>query len=98
VFVGRRGASDLEALRREVGPHFLPHRVVAHHDPDAAEGGLPLLQGRGLVAGRAALYVCRGATCLAPVTEPDSVRPALLQAPPRRPDGFPRASVADVRR
>jgi uncharacterized protein YyaL (SSP411 family) len=93
VFVGRRGASDLEALRREVGPHFIPHRVVAHHDPDAAEGGLPLLQGRGLVAGRAALYVCRGATCLAPVTEPDSVRPALLQAPPRRPDGFPRASA-----
>jgi hypothetical protein len=77
AFVGRRGAPDMEALRREVGCHFLPHRVVAHRDPEAAEGGLPLLRGRDLVAGRAALYVCRGATCLPPVVEPAEIRAAL---------------------
>jgi uncharacterized protein YyaL (SSP411 family) len=40
--------------------------------------GIPLLQGRGLVGGAPAAYVCRGFTCRAPVTDPEDLRAALM--------------------
>ena len=39
---------------------------------------VPLLVGRPLVSGAPAAYVCRGFTCLAPVTTLDALREALL--------------------
>jgi uncharacterized protein len=45
----------------------------------AAEA-VPLLAGRGLVAGGPAAYVCRGFTCQAPVTTPAAVRETLGRA------------------
>jgi uncharacterized protein len=39
---------------------------------------VPLLAGRSLVSGAPAAYVCRGFTCLAPVTTLDALREALL--------------------
>jgi hypothetical protein len=42
-----------------------------------SDGEIPLLTGRGLVGGAPAAYVCRGFTCLAPVTEPGALRAAL---------------------
>ena len=77
ALVGAGGAADLEALRREVGRHYLPNRIVAHGRPDAADAGLPLLAGKGLVDGRAALYVCRDFACQAPVTDPAGIALAL---------------------
>jgi uncharacterized protein YyaL (SSP411 family)/aryl-alcohol dehydrogenase-like predicted oxidoreductase len=73
-----------DALRRAAHARFLPNRVVAHRE---SEGGtLPLLAGKTRVKGRAALYVCRGFACQAPVTEPDAVAAALdgwtADAPP----------------
>ena len=45
----------------------------------AAEAAtVPLLAGRSLVSGAPAAYVCRGFTCLAPVTTLDALREALL--------------------
>ena len=41
-------------------------------------GAIPLLEGRGLVGGAPAAYVCRGFACLAPVTGPEALRAALL--------------------
>ena len=38
--------------------------------------------GRGLVAGRPAVYVCSGFVCAAPATDPHMVRTALLNANP----------------
>jgi hypothetical protein len=57
---------DAGALERVVRGEFRPHIVVAGGEPD----GVPLLEGRGAVDGRAAAYVCEGFACKAPVTEP----------------------------
>jgi uncharacterized protein len=54
---------------------------VAGPGPAAA---VPLLAGRGLVAGAPAAYVCRDFTCRMPVTDPVELRAALAypaQAP-----------------
>jgi uncharacterized protein YyaL (SSP411 family) len=44
---------------------------------DGDDEEIPLLAGRGLVRGGPAAYVCRGFTCLAPVTTPADLRAAL---------------------
>jgi uncharacterized protein YyaL (SSP411 family)/aryl-alcohol dehydrogenase-like predicted oxidoreductase len=75
-FVGPEG-EDLEALRREVGRHYLPSRIVGHHDPATGPSPLPLLSGKDTVKGRAALYVCRGFACQRPVTDPAEVEGVL---------------------
>jgi uncharacterized protein YyaL (SSP411 family) len=59
-----------------------PGAVLALGDgsqPIGAEGGVPLLDGRGLVNGAPAAYVCRQFTCQAPVTTPDQLRAVLAQ-------------------
>jgi hypothetical protein len=40
--------------------------------------GVPLLAGRGLVAGAPAAYVCRNFTCRTPVTDPMDLRAVLI--------------------
>jgi uncharacterized protein YyaL (SSP411 family) len=57
-----------------------PGAVLALGDgsqPIGAEGGVPLLDGRGLVDGAPAAYVCRQFTCQAPVTTPEQLRAVL---------------------
>ncbi|HZH24771.1 MAG TPA: thioredoxin domain-containing protein [Solirubrobacteraceae bacterium] len=55
-----------EPLVRVVRESFRPHLVLAGGPAD----GVPLLQGREPVDGRATAYVCERFTCLRPVTEP----------------------------
>ena len=62
-----------EPLERVVRSEFRPHLVLAGGPPD----GVPLLEGREPVDGRAAAYVCEHFACLRPVTEPEQLA-ALL--------------------
>jgi uncharacterized protein YyaL (SSP411 family) len=64
---------DAGPLERVVRGAFRPHIVVAGGPAD----GVPLLDGRDPVDGRAAAYVCEHFTCRRPVTEPDELA-ALL--------------------
>jgi uncharacterized protein len=64
---------DAAPLERVVRGAFRPHVVVAGGAPD----GVPLLEGRVPVDGRAAAYVCEHFTCQRPVTEPAELE-ALL--------------------
>jgi uncharacterized protein len=64
---------DLRPLERVVRGAFRPHIVVAGGRAD----GVPLLQDRPPVDGRAAAYVCERFACKAPVTEPEALE-ALL--------------------
>ncbi len=64
---------DTRELERTVRAQFRPHVVLAGGEPD----GVPLLEDRGPVDGRAAAYVCEGFACRAPVTEPAELRELL---------------------
>ena len=73
ALAGRRHAAPLE---RVVRSRFRPHVVLAGGEPD----GVPLLEGRSPVDGRAAAYVCEHFACRRPVTEPAELE-ALLRFP-----------------
>jgi hypothetical protein len=73
VVAPRRNAD--EALMREIFGRYLPNRVVA----GAADGdqgavvGVPLLEGRRAVDGRATVFVCRNYACELPATDPTTL-------------------------
>jgi uncharacterized protein YyaL (SSP411 family) len=64
---------DPEPLLDVVRGAFRPHLVLAGGDPD----GIPLLEGREPVDGRAAAYVCQHFACQAPVLAPEELEAAL---------------------
>jgi uncharacterized protein YyaL (SSP411 family) len=59
------GGPDTEVARAALAP-FEPNAVVAFGPSE----DVPLLQGKGLVDGRPAVYVCENFACQAPITEP----------------------------
>jgi uncharacterized protein YyaL (SSP411 family) len=72
---------DTGPLERVVRAAFRPHLVLA----GGASDGVPLLQDREPVDGRAAAYVCENFTCRMPVTEPGELEGLLEAVPPRAP-------------
>jgi uncharacterized protein YyaL (SSP411 family)/aryl-alcohol dehydrogenase-like predicted oxidoreductase len=80
AFVGAPNHPELEALKLAVREVFLPHRVIASSDGTDAPSGHPLLAGKMLVEGKAALYICRNFSCQHPLTDPREVTEALQSA------------------
>jgi uncharacterized protein YyaL (SSP411 family) len=74
--VGPRDDPDTHRLLDVLRPGFHPSRVMACADP-SEESTVPLLQGRGLIEGRPAAYVCRDFVCHTPVTDPADLRKLL---------------------
>jgi uncharacterized protein YyaL (SSP411 family) len=66
------GRPDSEVARAALEP-FQPNTVVAVGPAD----GVPLLEGKGLVDGKPAVYVCENFACRAPETEPHNLSKAL---------------------
>ncbi|HEY1534718.1 MAG TPA: thioredoxin domain-containing protein, partial [Polyangiaceae bacterium] len=78
VLVGTPGEPGYETLRTALGERYLPNAIFAHVDPaDAESSGLPLSQGKALVSGKAALYVCQNFTCNAPIVAASELERAL---------------------
>ncbi len=75
--VGPLEDARTQALLEEVRRHYLPHTVVALREPDS-ENPLPLLEGRGLVDGEPAAYVCENYACQLPVTGVEALRQLLV--------------------
>ena len=72
--IGEPGDADTDALLREVFMSYLPNRVLVGRGPmDDAIVGLPLVEGRSMLRGRATAYVCRNYTCELPVNEPEAL-------------------------
>jgi hypothetical protein len=67
---------DLHRTSLHLAPPGAVLAVGAGPDDSAVET-IPLLAGRGLVRGAPAAYVCRGFTCLKPVTTPAELRETL---------------------
>jgi uncharacterized protein len=72
ALVAPAGDGGAAALAAEVFGRYLPNRVVAGAAAGdaSASAGIPLLESRGAVEGKATAYVCRNYACELPVTEP----------------------------
>ena len=77
AIVGDPGSTDTQALLSVVRGAYRPFQVVALGAPTTRPPAVPLLQERGLVAGRAAAYICREFSCQAPIVESEELQ-ALL--------------------
>jgi uncharacterized protein YyaL (SSP411 family) len=68
------------ALVREVFGRYLPNRVVTGAVAGSGSAaGIPLLEGRAVVDGRATAYVCRKFTCRQPTTRPEELAQQLAE-------------------
>ena len=77
VIVGERGTAETGALLAAVHGICQPNRVLQVIAPgDELPKGHPA-QGKGLAGGKATAYVCRGATCSLPLTDPGELARAL---------------------
>ncbi len=79
AFVGSPTDPGYDQLLQEVAHHFVPHRMIAHGNPNVLESQHPLLRGKHLVKGQAALYVCRNFTCQTPLTNPKDIALVLTK-------------------
>jgi uncharacterized protein YyaL (SSP411 family) len=75
VVVLRGPTPRLRPWLKELAPEFRPHRVVV--GIDGAEGGLPAALDKPAAPGRVNAYVCRGVSCLEPVSEMAALRRLL---------------------
>ncbi len=78
AIVGDEADEATQALLRTASGKYLPHSVLAFKRP-GEESMLPLLQGRELVEGQPAAYVCENYACRLPVTTPEELE-RLLEA------------------
>jgi uncharacterized protein YyaL (SSP411 family) len=79
--VGPRGDPAAGALLRAVHELPLVDAVIAQVAPgEALPQGHPA-QGKDMVAGKAAAYVCRGPVCSLPLTDAEALKAALKAAP-----------------
>jgi hypothetical protein len=76
AIVGPAGDPRTAGLQ-QAALHAAPPGAVLALGDGVSDGGIPLLEARGLVGGAPAAYVCRGFACLAPVTGPEALRAAL---------------------
>jgi uncharacterized protein YyaL (SSP411 family)/aryl-alcohol dehydrogenase-like predicted oxidoreductase len=77
ALIGSPGDPAYEALGRAVNAVHLPNRIIAQHDPAGPATSHPLLAGKGLASGKAALYICRNFACQAPLTDAEAVTRTL---------------------
>ena len=83
AIIGERETADTSTLVAEVYRHFLPNRVFlglsgADGDDAAQVAGMPLLEGRERVDGRAAAYVCENYVCNLPTSDAQELARLLV--------------------
>ncbi len=77
AIVGKPQEEDTQAMLEVVSTGFRPHQVIAAARPGPGVSEVPLLEGRDLIDGRAAAYVCVDYSCRPPITDPEALQ-ALL--------------------
>jgi uncharacterized protein YyaL (SSP411 family) len=77
--VGDAQAADTQALLDACAIGYRPHQIIALGKPGAEPATVPILEGRGLVDGRATAYVCIDFVCQRPVTEPEALKELIIR-------------------
>ena len=79
VLVGPIKHPSTKALLGALYSRYLPNKIVARVDPSDSDAfrKIPMLQGRTLIDGKPAAYVCRNFICREPVTEPTELAQQL---------------------
>jgi aryl-alcohol dehydrogenase-like predicted oxidoreductase len=98
ALIGAPNDAGLRALTAEVNRQYLPNRIIASVDPLQTSTDHPLLRGKNLVQGKAALYVCRNFACQQPITDPAQVREAIRSRASIEPAAAREAAVLSGRR
>ncbi len=88
ALLGSIGEKRFESLRQAVNQIFLPNRIIAHYDPEESAFSHPLLEGKTLINGAAALYVCKNFSCQVPITDPSQVANAIREQSGSEPSGM----------
>ena len=76
--VGPRDSAEVQALLDAVYGAHIPNKIVAFVDPadpnaKTVQDQIPLLEGKTLINGKAAAYVCKDFACKLPVTTPEEL-------------------------
>ena len=78
--LGESGDGDTRALVTEVYRNYLPNRaLLGGNGIDASLAGLPLMEGRDMVDGRATAYVCQDYVCQLPVHDAPALAGQLTE-------------------
>ncbi len=77
VLVGPSDDADLKEFRDMAYRQFAPAPILVQHDPSDSAPPTPLLEGRGMVDGKATAYLCRDSFCKKPMTCPDEFATVL---------------------
>jgi len=69
--IGRKDDLRTHQFLEKIRTRFLPNKIIAMGEPDDVEHTalIPLLQGKNLVNGAPAVYLCENYSCRAPITE-----------------------------
>ena len=76
VIVGDLASPATEALRHAVYRQSLPNKIVRRLPPDVSLPAHHPAEGKGLIDGKPALYVCQDMSCRAPIV--DATKAALI--------------------
>ena len=82
ALVGAPDDAGFRALKEAVSRQYVPNRIIASIDPLNTMTDHPLLRGKSLVHGKAALYICRNFACRQPITDAALVPEALRSRAP----------------
>jgi uncharacterized protein YyaL (SSP411 family) len=87
AIVGKTHDAQTRRLLKRIYQQYLPNKVISLLDPDdpSPSAGLPLLQGKTLVHGQPAVYICQNYACKAPVTSELELEKALRDQFSQRP-------------
>jgi len=80
ALVGQTDDPGFSALLQAMREVYLPNRIIAATHIVDGSSGHPLLAGKKMVNGRAALYLCRNFSCQQPLIDPLAVTEALQAA------------------
>jgi uncharacterized protein YyaL (SSP411 family) len=77
VLVADKTKDDWRELFQIIHSAYMPNAIVLLLDVGTTDGALaksPLAEGRGLVGGKPAVYVCKGYACDKPITDPRELK------------------------